>query len=364
MTIKRSQTNVGCSTYRKSAVAAAALATLGVLASPAASAATLAELASKVEASGWISGSYFYNLNGEDTVGHPTDIESNSFTLNQAVLNLIAAPEEGFGGGVQILAGNDAATIVNPSYGDGDDKFSLPEAYLTYTTGKLTVKAGRYGTLAGYEVLSDAANPLLSRSLQFMAAEPYFHTGIRAAYAATDSTTLYLGVNNSAYAGYSVDPDDQKTVEAGFATAFGESVTFAVYDYYGQDGGLDTNYLDVVLGLTASDALSFGLNVDLFTQDEYGDVLGIAGYATLAMSETWSATLRLESTEKDFDPGVDTDVTTNAATIALSYKPSSDFRMIFEARVDDADEDIYIKDGKPEGTQPTVGVKAIYSFGL
>lgn len=337
-----------------------------------ASAATLAELASKVDASGWISGSYIYGLNGEDLAdgfngpgGRATDIESNSFTLNQAVLNLVSAPEEGFGGGVMLMAGEDAFTLVNRSYGENDgDRFALPEAYLTYTTGALTLKAGRYGTLAGYEVLSDAANPLLSRSLQFPAAEPYFHTGIRAAYAASDATTLYLGVNNSALTGAAIDADDQKTIEAGISTALGESATFAVYDYYGMDGGLKTNFLDVVGGFTLTESFSLGLNVDYFTVEDVVDILGIAGYATLKLSDLVTATLRLESLDADYEPGVATDNTINAATLALGFTPTSDFRLLVEGRIDDSDEDIYLKDGELKATQPSIGVKAIYSFGL
>lgn len=332
-----------------------------------ASAATLAELASNVEASGWVSGSYIYNFNGVDNVGRATDIESNSFTLNQAVLNLVTPAGDGFGAGVQLLAGNDAKTIVNPSYGENaGDSFSLPEAYVTYTSGALSVKAGRYGTLAGYEVLSDAANPLLSRSLQFPAAEPYFHTGVRVAYAASDAATLYLGVNNSAYAGYAEDPDDQKTIEAGVSLAASDSVSLAVYDYYGVDNELDHNYLDVVGSFTISESFSLGLNVDWFSEKDVVDVIGVAGYATMALAPQWSATLRLESLNYDFDDELTEDVTVNAATIALGYTPVDNFRLLFEARVDDADADLYARSGGKSNTdtQPTVGVKAIYSFGL
>lgn len=329
-----------------------------------ASAATLAELASNVEASGWVSGSYIYNFNGEDNLGRATDIESNSFTLNQAVLNLVTPAGDGLGAGVQLLAGNDAKTIVNPSYGENaGDSFSLPEAYVTYTSGALTLKAGRYGTLAGYEVLSDASNPMLSRSLQFPAAEPYFHTGIRAAYAASDSTTLYLGVNNSAVGGFAEDPDDQKTIEAGISTALGESVTVAVYDYYGMDGDLKTNFFDAVGSFAVSDSFSLGLNLDIFDVEDTVTVTGIAGYASLKLSELVTATLRLESLDIDAEDN-SADNTINAASLAVGFTPTSNFRLLAEARVDDSDEDIYPKDGSLKATQPTVGVKAIYSFGL
>ncbi len=338
-----------------------------LVASAAAPAATLSELASSVEASGWISASYVHSFIDEDLANtRATDIESDSFQFNQAVLNLGTTPEDGFGGFVSIMLGEDADRLVNTSYGEGlGDKFAVPEAYISYASGSWTLKAGRYGTLAGYEVVSDAANPLLSRSLQFPAAEPYYHTGFRAAYAATDSTTLYLGLANSAFGGFADDTNEQKTVEAGVAFALSESFALGIYDYYGVENDLgDVNYLDVVASFTASDALTLALNFDQYS-DDFGDITGIAGYGTYKFSDRWTATVRVESLKRDFDDGPN--YTVNAATLALGFTPVPEFRLLMEARVDDADEDIYVDDaqrGTFTSTQPTIGVKAIYSFGL
>lgn len=343
------------------------IATSAILASTAAPAATLADLASKVEASGWISASYIHSFIDEDLANtRATDIESDSFQLNQAVLNIGTPVEQGFGAFVSVMLGEDADRLVNTSYGEGQgDKFSLPEAYITYASGSWLFRAGRYGTLAGYEVVSDASNPLLSRSLQFPAAEPYYHTGVRATYAVSESMTVHLGLNNSAFGGFADDTNEQKTVEAGVSFAFSDAFTLSVYDYYGVENDIgDVNYFDVVAAFTASDALSFALNLDMYS-DDFVDITGLAGYATLKFSDTWAATLRLETLDRDFDDGGS--LTINAATLALSYTPADGFRLLLEGRVDDADEDIFLKDastGELTQTQPTVGIKAIYSFGL
>ncbi|RYZ66026.1 MAG: hypothetical protein EOP08_05725, partial [Proteobacteria bacterium] len=198
------------------------LAALGALtAGTTASAATLSDLASQVEVTGWVSSSYVHSFIDEDLAyTRASDIESDSFQLNQAVLNIGTTQESGFGGFVSLMLGEDADRLVNSSYGEGiGDKFAIPEAYISYVSGPWTFKGGRFGTLAGYEVISDASNPLLSRSLQFPAAEPYYHTGLRAAYAASDATTLYLGVSNSAFGGFADDTNTQKTIEAGLSMA-------------------------------------------------------------------------------------------------------------------------------------------------
>jgi len=335
--------------------------------SAAAPAATLSELASKVETSGWVSASYVHSFIDEDlATTRATDIVSDSFQLNQAVLNLGTAAGDGFGGFVSIMLGEDADRIVNGSYGEGSgDKFGLAQAYISYVSGAWTLMAGRYSTLAGYEVVSDAENPLLSRSLQFPAAEPYYHTGIRAAFAASDSTTLYLGLANSAVGGFANDTNDQKTVEAGVSFAFSDSFSLGLYDYYGIENDLgEVNYFDAVATFAASDKLSFALNFDWYS-DDFGDIYGIAGYGSYSFSDRWATTIRLESLERDFGGGPKHRI--NAATIDFAFTPAPEFRLLLEARVDDADEDLFLDDartGKLTSAQPTVGIKAIYSFGL
>jgi Putative beta-barrel porin-2, OmpL-like. bbp2 len=343
------------------------LAFAAATASTAVSAATLSDLASNVEASGWISASYAHSFIDEDlTSTRALNVSSDSFELNQAVLNLGTVTKDGFGGFVSVMLGEDAASLVNPSYGENTgDKVAIPEAYLSYASGAWTIKAGRFATLAGYEVASDATNPLLSRALQFAAAEPFYHTGVRVAYAASESTTVYLGLDNSAYGGFADDTNEQKTVEAGFAFAPSKAVSFGLYDYYGVENDLGAvNYLDAVASVAATDKLTLALNLDWYS-DDFGDIYGVAGYATYHFTDRWATSIRLESLKRDFEGGAR--YTIDAATVDLAFTPAPEFRVLVEARVDDANQDIFVDDsrtGSMTGTQPTVGIKAIYSFGL
>jgi len=343
------------------------LAALGALtAGTSASAATLSDLASQVEVSGWISSSYTHSFIDEDLAyTRASDIESDSFQLNQAVLNIGTTQESGFGGFVSLMLGEDADRLVNSSYGEGSgDKFAIPEAYISYVSGPWTFKGGRFGTLAGYEVISDAANPLLSRSLQFPAAEPYYHTGVRAAYAAADATTLYFGLSNSAFGGFADDTNPQKTIEAGASFALSEAFTLGIYDYVGSENDLGTvNYLDVVASLAASDKLTLGANFDWYS-DDFGDITGIAAYLTYQFNDRWGTSIRLERLKRDFDGGPDYSI--KAATLDFAFTPTENFRLLLEGRIDDASEDIFLDDavrGTYTSQQPTVGIKGIFSFG-
>lgn len=350
--------------------AAAAVAAMG---STSASAATLAELAAGVSANGWISGSYIYNFNdgpiaSQQGAFHANDIVTESFQLNQAVLNLATTATEGFGGAVTVLGGEDAVNIVNPSYGEGGagDKISLTQAYASYASGNLTLIGGRYYSLAGYEVLGDPLNSTLSRSLLYPNAQPYFHTGLRAAYKAGDSATLFLGVNNSAALGAATDGNKKKSLEIGGLFALSESFSVGIYDYFGDEAaaGPDPtfNYLDLVMTFAASDTLSFALNADYLTIEDTLDTYGVAGYVTVGLTDKLSATLRLETLKTDYDVG--TDLTVNEATLALTYAPAANFKLLLEGRIDDADEDIYVDGSDLTGTQPTIGAKGIFTFGL
>jgi hypothetical protein len=118
-----------------------------------------------------------------------------------------------------------------------------------------------------------------------------------------------------------------------------------------------------VASFTASDKLSLALNVDWYS-DDFGDIRGIAGYGTYKFSDRWATTARIESLERDFDAGPS--YTINAATIDVAFTPTPQFRLLLEARVDDADEDVFLdsaRTGSMTSTQPTIGVKAIYAFG-
>lgn len=93
-----------------------------------------------------------------------------------------------------------AATLWGSS-SESSNAFELREAYLTYTlpiADGITVKAGKFVTLLGYEIIPtwDNINENITRSILFGFAIPFTHTGITASVPLGDLFTVELGVVN------------------------------------------------------------------------------------------------------------------------------------------------------------------------
>jgi len=117
---------------------------------------------------------------------------AGGYTFNAAELSLKKDPSERYrlGYGAVITAGIDSQK--NHSLGifrDLDDgaplfrnteKFDLPEAYVSYLVplgSGLTLKAGKWATLIGYEVYEGPKNLNFSRSFLYTLGTPYTNTG-------------------------------------------------------------------------------------------------------------------------------------------------------------------------------------------
>src|ERR1700732_2758373 len=100
---------------------------------------------------GYVAASY-YASNGYPSNWHQFDIEHNTFQLDQAGLMVAYQPKEGFGGLVDLMAGEDAR-VLHAAEDGHDNTFDVRQAFVQYATGPLTVIAGKFVTLAGAEVL-------------------------------------------------------------------------------------------------------------------------------------------------------------------------------------------------------------------
>ncbi len=242
-----------------------------------------------------------------DAPSTTTSHDYSGFALNQAAMTISMTPKEGFGGLVNLTAGQDAKTIG--SYGANSGSFDLTQAYGSYLSGPLTLIAGKFATLAGAEVIASPSDTNYSRSILF-GAIPFTHTGARATYVASDLATLILGVNN----GWDqVSPlTNGKTVEAGVILTPAKTFTLAGTYYGGKEtvyqipdsSAGNRNLFDLVATFNATPALTFVLNYDYVSQDNYTSLLtgnlitatydGVAGYINYAISDTWRVSLRGE----------------------------------------------------------------------
>src|SRR6266850_2213580 len=223
-----------------SAVSAAFAAPTVALAQ-AARAPTLSQVldASGINVSGYLDAGYSYANRNVEAGGFSNrvfDSQNNSFALHQFGLQVAKQPSRGFGGVVNITVGSDAQVIHSFPEATAST-FDLTQAYGQYSTGGLTLMAGKFVTLAGSEVIWSPSNANFSRSILF-GAIPFTHTGVRASYTPSDTVTLYGGVNN----GWDqlTDANRGKTIELGAMLNPIKPLTLTVSGYFGSDSAAAT----------------------------------------------------------------------------------------------------------------------------
>ncbi len=199
----------------------------------------------QVQISGWLAVSYFFNDNNPDSdiIKDQNWSRYNGYGVNNTTTNLVApfhpdhnsfsvdqlwfeiekpVTEESRGGfradlvwgntasildyGIQRLCGSTGDTAGGAHLesrehciGDEASDFSLYQAYVQYLTPfGPTLKAGKFGTLIGYEVAGTIYNFNVTRGLVYTALQPINHYGILLD-GQTDGGIVYgLGVVNDA----------------------------------------------------------------------------------------------------------------------------------------------------------------------
>ena len=360
---------------------------------------TLADVlnASNISVAGYLDIGYTaLNSTGLFTTNGPTRVfdapnasaghNFNSFNFNQAAVTIALQPKEGFGGLVNLTAGQDAQVIA--SYGAGMSSsypysghyVDVTQAYASYATGPLTIIAGKFVTLAGAETIWRPSDTNYSRSILFGYAIPFSHTGIRATYAVNDALNLIVGVNN----GWDQvsDSNSAKTLELGF-TATPIKMLSLAGSYYGgkelADGPFATNgvngmrnLFDAVATINATDSLSFVLNYDYATQDNamlpsgvrgQAKWSGVAGYVNYQLTDKWHVSLRGEyfADPDGYRTGIAQDW--KEGTLTLGYTPTKHYEFDIEVRQDKSNKPVFLTtSGTGKSSQASLGFEAIYKF--
>ena len=285
------------------------------------------------------------------------------FALHQVALTVGYQPKQGSGALVNLIVGDDpdvfAPYDINPG---ARQKFDFPQAYVQYAAGRLTVIGGRYVSLAGAETIDPRPDANFSRSILFMYAVPFTHTGVRATFVASDHLTLVAGVVN----GWDTlkDTNTDKTAELGMTLTPGKAFTLAVNGYLGREriGGLTPTgpqgmrtLVDVVGTWNVSDAVTVVVNYDYGTQQGTANTGftpnnastatwdGVAGYVNCKLDERWRVSLRGEYFD-DAD-GYRTGLIQKwkEVTLTLGYAPAPPVELRFEVRGDRSDHPVFVK---------------------
>ncbi len=278
---------------------------------------------------GYLENSYVVNLrhasphNVNDLRFYDHDAD---YSWNGLELSVRKDPSERYpwGFGIVTTAGMDSQKnhSIFRDLGDGPPyyrntaKYDLVEAYgsVLLPLGEgLTVKAGKWATLIGYEVYESPKNFNFSRDFLYALGTPYTHTGLLVTYPFTRSLSATLGFTNGwdnsdnpngylkAIGQVAVTPSDRLSITTSFHVG-PEQLRSQMIGRVNQRWIVDTTVL-----YTGIDRLTLAANFD-FAGEENDPVLvalgtrkhnnsswsGVAGYAAYDWTKSLRTALRVE----------------------------------------------------------------------
>jgi len=212
--------------------------------------------------------------------GHAYDARSGSFTLNNAHLAISGSDSaSGVGYGVETDFGSDASFDASSLGGP----FDIQEAYLTYAIGSgLGMKAGKYATYEGIEVIEGGSNPTVTRGFLFWFAEPFTHTGLEFSYA-SGMLDVHLGAIN----GWDqvVNKNSVPSYIAKIGLNLGDPLALTLSSIAGPEAADNDNYRMSFDATGVSKSIPM---VDLWFQANYGmDAKAGVGATTPGKDASW-----------------------------------------------------------------------------
>jgi len=364
---------------------------------------------------GHVEGGWTYNIdrpNTQTNVGRIFDFEDQDKTLNQVDLTIEKTTDAtkgtfDWGFKVEAMYGADARLIhsnglnfYGPEYAansaaehptdpgtadfDHNEEFDLTQAYgqvaLPVGSG-LTITAGKFVTLLGYETINPTMNMLYSHSYLFGYAIPFTQTGGMAKYNITKDVSLTLGFSR----GWEQTNHDNNGSIDGFGQLswnVNDKLSIAVNAICGPEQANDSSHYRTVIDVTATykmgDNTTLGMNADYGYGSREGSDVGFGG--TPGTGDWWGAAVYFQQV---FDPHVSLNVraeyfndddgcrglgtSVEELTVGLAIKPMPDNQwasgLVFrpEVRWDHADDQIF-NDGAGDENQFTVGGDIIFAF--
>src|SRR5262245_2251453 len=337
---------------------------------------------------GYVDTYYGYNLNhpADQSIGfRGTNFNHNSFQFNAAKVSF-NRPTNGPGSlGYRLdlvygpLADSFNVPFENPVEGRSRDSIqkNILNAYVSYTApvGKgLTFDVGKFTTFIGAEVFDTVDNWNYQQGIMFSYAQPYYHTGLRMNYAASDKVGVgfYLvnGWNNS------FDQNTGKSV--GFALTLTPNSKFQIIQNYlgGPENGISNNgwrhLYDGVINATINPnvALRFnydiGTNSPLLSSDPSAKWRGIASSVRFSKANGKIALApRFEYLydNSGFATGFRQDLKTFMLTNEYRIKPN--FSTKLEYRLDFSNQEVFKKGTDEFSNRQNVFMAGfVYSFGI
>ena len=354
----------------------------------------------EIKLSAYVENSGVVNLAGSD-VGEVNELRlydfESDYSFNMAELALKKDPSDTrpFGFGVVVTAGRDAQK--NHALGlfrDEEDvfpfeetsEFDLQEVYASYRVpvgGGLTLKAGKFVTLLGYEVIESPLNLNTSRSLLFVYSIPLTHVGALLSYPIGSRVSLTGGP----VVGWDVldDNNDRPSWLGQLAVTPAEGLVTNLQWIVGPEQ-FDTDNVrwvaDLVVNYTGIERLTLGLNGDYGWENDEASLVaastpeadaswwGVGGYAAYDWTDRLRTAGRFEYFQdtdgvRTLALGPGREVKLWESTATLQYNIWNGLFGRLEYRHDEADAPVFDVEepgGSPTSdSQDTIGLSVYYT---
>ena len=346
-------------------------------------AAALPKWFDEIAVNAFVSTAYVYNANRPATGTSSYrvfDFIDNSFNLDVAELVVQIAPTKPNDAGFRVdLAVGNSIPQVTKSQDQTVAQFDLQQLFVSYIArvgSGLRFDFGKYVTHLGYEVIEgyDGYNDSYSRSILFGYAIPFTHTGVKASYAFSSKVAAMVEVVN----GWDLvrDNNHSKSVGAQLSLTPVTPLTVLINWIGGaeiaNDNHTNRNVFDVVAILKPTKRLTLGVNGDYGIENGTSAVnpgsdatwKGIAGYATLAVTNKLSVALRGETfhDEDGVRLGTGTMATLSEVTFTPAYKFTDHVLLRADLRYDTANQPILAKRATLADKQTTIGGNVIFVY--
>jgi len=353
------------------------------LASTTKAAAALPKWFDEIAVNAFVSTAYEYNGNRPITGTSSYrvfDFIDNSFNLDVAELVVQIAPVKPNDAGFRVdFAAGNSIPQVTKSQDQAVAQFDLQQLFVSYIApigSGLRFDFGKYVTHLGYELIEgyDGYNDNYSRSILFGYAIPFTHTGVKASYAFSSKVSAMVEVVN----GWDLVRDNNHSKSVGAQISVTPIAPLSVLlNWIGgpelaNDNHTKRNVFDVVAILKPTKILTLGVNGDYGVEDGTSTVnpgsnstwKGIAGYATVAITNKFSVALRGETfhDEDGVRLATGSNATLSEGTLTPAFKFTDNVLLRGEVRFDRANQPILAKRGTLAERQATVGANVIFVY--
>ena len=294
-----------------------------------------------------------------------------AFSMGEFWLAKTPTPDSRVGFKFKLNFGPAMSNFIHASEPGGAAYDHIQEAYVSYLApaGKgVQIDAGVFVTPAGAEVIEAKDNMNYSRGLLFTNAIPYYHSGVRATYTASDKVTVMAGLVN----GWNniVENNAGKTV-LGSVTFKPNAKASLVANYITgpEEKGTDDNWknlLDIIGTYTLNDKTTVTGNFDWGRESIAGSAAvweGFAAYLKYQATKVISFSPRFEFYDDENGFTTKTAQKLKEVTGTIEVKATDNLLWRIEFRHDWSDMMSFKgSDGKPTDNMTSIGFGFLYSF--